>query len=383
MKIALLTDGIFPDVMGGMQKHSYFLAKFLSRSGVEVDLYYTSPDASLETIQNRFTEDEKKLIQFYRVDFPKSIRLPGHYIRSSWKYSQQLYQLFLKLDAPDLVYAQGLTGWAFADAIKRGKLITPLLTNLHGLEMFQPALNTRTKLEQSLLRGPARFIIQHSDYTYSLGGRLTEILEKFVPENRIIVQSIGLDASWLGNEISAPEKKNHSTRFVFVGRNEARKGLQYLFEAAGSFDDHKTHIDFVGPIPPREQISSPMFTYHGAISDEDQLKKILDNSDVLLCPSLAEGMPTVILEAMARGLAVIASDVGAVAELVSSKTGWLIEPGNVGELASAMNAACVDSSLEQKKSAAQQLIRSRYTWESVVKDTIAGFEEILRAKSGS
>ncbi|TVR37933.1 MAG: glycosyltransferase family 1 protein [Cryomorphaceae bacterium] len=383
MKIALLTDGIFPDVMGGMQKHSYFLARFLSRSGVEVDLYYTSPDSSRETIQSRYTEDEKSRIYFHRVEFPKSIRLPGHYVRSSWKYSQQLYRLFLKNEPPDLIYAQGLTCWAFAGAKQRGKLNTPLLSNLHGLEMFQPALTTRTKLEQKLLRGPARFIILHSDYCYSLGGKLTEILGAFVPQNRIIVQSIGLDSKWLSTESSTEKKDNRITRFVFVGRNEARKGLQYLFEASKYLDNHYAHIDFVGPIPPQEQVSSPLHTFHGAVSDEERLKQILDGCDVLLCPSLAEGMPTVILEAMARGLAVIASDVGAVAELVNTKTGWLIKPGRVDELAAAMKDACTDLALSQKKSAAQQLIRSRFTWEKVVKDTISGFEEILRTRSGS
>ena len=56
-------------------------------------------------------------------------------------------------------------------------------------------------------------------------------------------------------------------------------------------------------------------------------------SDVLVVPSLSEGMPTVILEAMARGKAVIATDVGAVSDLVSEEE-WCVdsEPGSVEEL---------------------------------------------------
>jgi len=41
MKIALLTDGVWPVVVGGMQKHTYYLSKYLMRQGVEIDLYYT------------------------------------------------------------------------------------------------------------------------------------------------------------------------------------------------------------------------------------------------------------------------------------------------------------------------------------------------------
>ena len=53
-------------------------------------------------------------------------------------------------------------------------------------------------------------------------------------------------------------------------------------------------------------------------------------------PSLSEGMPTVILEAMARGKAVIATDVGAVSELVSEENGVLIQAGSVEELSNAL-----------------------------------------------
>ena len=40
MKIALITDGIYPYVMGGMQKHSYFLAKYLAKNKIKIDLYH-------------------------------------------------------------------------------------------------------------------------------------------------------------------------------------------------------------------------------------------------------------------------------------------------------------------------------------------------------
>ena len=53
-------------------------------------------------------------------------------------------------------------------------------------------------------------------------------------------------------------------------------------------------------------------------------KDIFDSCDVLICPSYSEGMPNVILEAMARGLAIIATDVGAISEMVDSTNGILM-----------------------------------------------------------
>ena len=40
MKIALLTDGLFPDSIGGIQKHSHSLVKYFSKNNIYVDVYY-------------------------------------------------------------------------------------------------------------------------------------------------------------------------------------------------------------------------------------------------------------------------------------------------------------------------------------------------------
>ena len=50
-----------------------------------------------------------------------------------------------------------------------------------------------------------------------------------------------------------------------------------------------------------------------------------DSCDILICPSYSEGMPNVILEAMSRGLAIIATNVGAIRLLVSEDNGVLLQ----------------------------------------------------------
>ena len=57
--------------------------------------------------------------------------------------------------------------------------------------------------------------------------------------------------------------------------------------------------------------------------------EIIDNCDILICPSFSEGMPNVILESMARGLAIIASNVGAIPLMVNSENGIIINEINV------------------------------------------------------
>jgi glycosyltransferase involved in cell wall biosynthesis len=59
----------------------------------------------------------------------------------------------------------------------------------------------------------------------------------------------------------------------------------------------------------------------------------MDEHHILVVPSIAEGMPTVILEAMSRGLAIICTDVGANRVMVNEENGWLISKVSVAEIA--------------------------------------------------
>jgi glycosyltransferase involved in cell wall biosynthesis len=92
----------------------------------------------------------------------------------------------------------------------------------------------------------------------------------------------------------------------------------------------------IGPIPESCRLDLPHVTYLGAVNKEEQLRKKLSAADVLICPSHSEGMPTVIMEAMACGLAIIATDVGAVGELVSSSNGILLIESSRSEITKAV-----------------------------------------------
>ena len=63
MRVALFTDGIYPYVIGGMQKHSFYLAKYFALNKVDVDLYHTAKSVSVLDNLNCFSEEEKKFIQ--------------------------------------------------------------------------------------------------------------------------------------------------------------------------------------------------------------------------------------------------------------------------------------------------------------------------------
>ena len=132
-----------------------------------------------------------------------------------------------------------------------------------------------------------------------------------------------------GYGIAASIDANKTIKFLFLGRYERRKGVEELNIVLKKIVDQNLNIEFhfIGPIPEIKRIKnlSNKVIYHGRIIDIGKIKSIMDNCDILICPSYSEGMPNVILEGMSRGLAVIATDVGANELLVSNENGKLIK----------------------------------------------------------
>lgn len=377
MRILLLTDGIFPYVMGGMQKHSYYLAKFLAAEGVDVHVVHCTPEPVDEAGEPAFAGWGPGRVTFERQAFPAAGRWPGHYLRASRRYSSTIQAaLHDRLAGFDLVYAQGFTAWAF---LRAGTRAVPVVANLHGYEMFQAPPSWKATLGQPALRSLAREVSLGADAVFSFGGHITRILRGMgVPAARILECPIGVESNW--TEGVAVRPGTGPRTFVFVGRDERRKGIAELNRAlalllAGNGPEFRFH--FIGPIAARNRISAPGIVYHGGIKEEARIRDLLRASDVLVCPSFSEGMPTVIMEAMASGLAVIATDVGAVSQQVDSDNGWLLQRPVPAAIQAAMQAASElpEADLMRKKESALGKVRAQFTWERVIqrkKELLAG-----------
>lgn len=263
MRIALLTDGIYPHIMGGMQKHSYYLAKYLARAGVKVDVYHAIPEGQpLPTTPEGFTEEELQNLKFFPVHFPKPAKYPGHYIRESYIYSKKVYREFILQPQPDFVYIQGFSGWAYLKRkdtkAQRKKNIVFSGINFHGVEMFQQAPSLKVKLEHLLLRPWVKWNLRLSDIIFSLGGKLTHIQKQLSSaQNRIIEMPIGITKDWLIDE--APEQKSKIRKFAFIGRYERRKGIEELHSVLQQLIKEKQPFEFhfIGPIPEAKRLKSP------------------------------------------------------------------------------------------------------------------------------
>jgi glycosyltransferase involved in cell wall biosynthesis len=279
----------------------------------------------------------------------------------------------------DFIYAQGLTGWAFLRSRERRRWLPPIGVNTHGYEMFQRAANIRGSLQHALLRPAFRDVNRRADLVFSFSGKIRRLVEDSVgvPASRIVEMPNGVEASWI---VSSPLPcQVGRRRFIFVGRHDRRKGLPELLEAVVGLPQSGWTLDILGPVPPQAQLSHPCIRFVGPVSDVTRLQAHFDAADCLLCPSHAEGMPTVILEAMARGLAIVATDVGATAELVDSANGLLLSVPRTGEISGAMRRMISMSDHEIMTLKRGSLARiGAYSWKQVAAQVLSAARDAAR-----
>lgn len=137
-------------------------------------------------------------------------------------------------------------------------------------------------------------------------------------------------------------------RFVAIGRFVEQKGQLLALDALAQLvkTEPEAHLTLIGDGEMRPQIGAriaalglgPNITLTGWV-DEARILAELNAAHALLMPSFAEGLPMVIMEAMAAGRLVIATYIAGIPELVvPERTGWLVPAGDATALAEAMTS---------------------------------------------
>jgi len=207
MNVLFLTDGITPYVTGGMQQFAHVLVKLLLNKDINITLVHCGEKGSSkfsDDISQHFEKEQLNRLETVFIPFLNKGKWPGHYIYENKVYSQLIFQHFKdQLNDFDIVYAQGFTGWAFG----KQKIKPKLLVNFHGFEMYQKAPNLKVKIEHLMLRPSVKSNCKRSDYVYSFGGKITDIIKSLgVAEDKILNQSNGIEAKLSLIHISEPTR---------------------------------------------------------------------------------------------------------------------------------------------------------------------------------
>jgi len=168
-------------------------------------------------------------------------------------------------------------------------------------------------------------------------------------------------------------RSNTKTRMIFVGTLCRDKGVYDLIQSVRSLDKNSYVLEFYGN-GEAEQVRSLINDY--VLTDNihvynwisrSELDKVYERSDILILPSYAEGMPMVILEAMGKGLPVIATNVGGIPDtIVDGYNGYIVSPGDKNALRDKISLLINDRHLrEHMGRAGLELAKERYSMDKI------------------
>ena len=196
-------------------------------------------------------------------------------------------------------------------------------------------------------------------------------LEVFRPQDRNQARMrLGIDAA--------------SEAVVYVGRMDLKKGLREFVEAAALLhpDRPRLHCYLVGSGPDRAAIEEAIRAHNaggfvhlipGCAFEE--VATWMAAADVVTLPSYMEGCPNVILEALASGRPVVATNVGGIPEILDSSCGLLVPPRNPAKLAEAL-AFVLDTQWDAKTISA----RGSRSWSAPARELLEVFESLSARK---
>lgn len=323
-------------------------------------------DQKTEEDQTYFVlENCKRLGTLGRAHISKLFGAPRAYFRAlglTWRLRQPglratLYQLFYFAEAvvlADELERRGVSHLHnhFGDSSCTVAVLASVLSGIpysfteHGPNIFFDA--ARWRLDEKIAR--AKFVVAISHFCRS------QLMLFSSPEHwkKIAIVHCGVDPKrYRSDQTRIPGK-----HVLYVGRLEPVKGLLVLLEAIANIralhPDLQVTIVGDGTSRPGIEAEAKRLQLTELISfvgykTQAEVADLLAVTDLLVLPSFAEGVPVVLMEAMASGKPVIASRVAGVQELVyDGVSGYTVSPGDVVSLANRIDHLVRDRSLAER-----------------------------------
>jgi glycosyltransferase involved in cell wall biosynthesis len=278
--------------IGGISQHIQGLTKFLKKNGYSVEI---------TSSENTFTIPIKGL---KNLSF-----MISSFLKTKFNNDQ------------DIVHAHNISS-ALAMKNTKGKKILSIhgifsnqINHLHGKTLACIS----SKYEKKALKWADAITViskEALDYYDNLGYNVFQV------PNAIDIQSLETNVD-----------KRYSKQIIFAGRISNEKGIDSLISISQKLTDD-IHLIILGTGPEEKKINDLVKNYKNihffGYQNKNQTISLIRGSDILIHPSLHEGISSTILEAMACKTAIIASDVGGNRELIENNVnGITIEPHDI------------------------------------------------------
>lgn len=310
--------------------------------------------------------------------------LPSIDVRQLWAPRALLYELWhARLPfAAQVERATGPVDVVHGTAVAFPQAEAPVVMTIHDLAFLDdPSLVTKHGLRffrrgTALARKHARLVMCSSQAT------IDDCVAAGFEPDRLRLVPLGVRAVPRDLEdVSRARTKFGLPRpyVMFNGTVEPRKNLRRLLRAFGRLPRQDVDLVLVGPAGWNESLEADLAPLDGRVHvlgfvDRNDLEALLAGAEVFCLPSLKEGFGLPVLEAMSQGAAVVTSRGTSTAE-VAGDTALLVDPLDVGAIATAIEELLEDRNLAARLAAAGRLRAATYTWDRTAAATVAVYED--------
>lgn len=273
---------------------------------------------------------------------------------------------------PDIIHGESHLFLPTLQAVKKAKKLgIPSVVTVHGVFAERDlAINL---VQQVYLRTVCQSIFKKADKVICLTHEnLGEIERLGCPPDKLVLVPNAVDTN-----LFSPTNEVEDDFIVWVGRFVPEKGLNYLIKAAKLVSKEKNRVKFllIGYGPSRPAIIEMSkksglfgkFVEFAGPQKRESIAKFLRKATVFVFPSVREGMPLALLEAMSCGLPVIVADFPGVNEVVTNEVNGLIVPSRDPLALSKAILYILENRDVQKRLGenARQTILQKHSWEKV------------------
>jgi teichuronic acid biosynthesis glycosyltransferase TuaC len=403
MRVVILSS-MYPrasDPTSGIFIHNH--VRCLREKGCEVVIISPEPVpviprrgfSSWQQLRRLKHEDE---IEGVKVIYPRYFIPPRQVFMESYPSGYycpitRIVRRVIKSFRPEIMHAHRATPDGFMGLMLRDRFGLPLLVSLRGSD-----INVRPFLNKGSYRMTKK-VISEADRIAAVSEALRAKAETIgSPKLEISVLYNGCDIDKFAFDSvvrSSIRKKlgipGQSLVFIFVGHIIRKKGVFDLVQAFGSFNRKQldSYLVILGDgkekkILVREISKNEMHRKILIVGTRrhDEIPAWLSMADILVLPSMSEGLPNVILEAMACERAVISTTVGGIPEVIEDgKSGILVAPKNHIALAEAMEKLARDRELRHKVgNAGRAIVIEKFSQDKNIRMLLRLYESMLGEK---
>lgn len=366
LKILRVVPDLYPSVVGGLGIHAHEMSKEQAKLGHEVTVYTCRENLS----------PEYELIYGYNIHrFKPIVKILGNSIIPSMFFS-----LLKDKSNYDVIHAHSHLYFSTnLCAVLRNISSSPLIITNHGL-------NSQTApswLQDLYTRTGAKLTFVAADKIICY----TETEKRKLNNLGIRSQKISVIHNGIDTDLFVPTKKySDKKNLLWIGRYVEGKGIRYLIDAFKILTArfHGLSLTMVGKGPEKNRIIQKIIDLKLEksiiIKDFVPNSKIVDlyqSSSVFVLPSLEEGVPRTILEAMSCGIPVVCSRLPQLVDIVEG-CGFLVPVKDPQALADGISELLSNASLAKRfgENGRERVIEN-YSWKDTVQETILLYEGLV------